>query len=280
MRRTTTTIFWFSILGLLGACSAPSEPGSDRSTLMPGVSGPPDLNGIWQAVGTAHWDLEGHTASKTPATQVLGGLGGIPAGLSVVDGGSIPYQSWALAQRNDNRADWHARDPGVKCYIPGIPRSVYMPFPFQIVQSDKKIFIAYEFGSNSRTIHMDRPGTEAPLPSWMGYSLGHWEGDTLVVDVSSQMAETWFDSAGNFHGENLKVQERYTPMGEDHLRYEAIIEDPDTFSRPWKISIPLYRRLDEGVRILEYKCVEFAEDAMYGHLRRGADQNNPATDLR
>lgn len=232
----------------------------------------PSLNGIWQAIGSAHWNIEGHTATKGPVTATIGALGGIPAGMSIVAGGAIPYRSDALEQRDLNRANWHQLDPVVKCYIPGIPRLTYMPFPLQIFQSDDKIFIAYEFGSNSRLIHMDRPGSEAPLSSWMGYSLGHWEGDTLVVEVADQMAETWFDSAGNYHSDELKVVERYTLMGPDHIQYEAIIDDPKVFTEPWKLSLPLYRRLEPNARLLEFKCVEFAEDAMYGHLTKGASK--------
>ena len=226
------------------------------------------LDGIWQAMGSASWNLEGHTASKTPVTRVLGALGGIPAGMSVVEGGVIPYLPAALEQRNANLESWNEKDSVTKCYIPGIPRLTYMPFPLQIFQTEGKIFMAYEFGGNSRTIHMDRPGTSAPLPSWMGYSLGHWEGNTLVVDVSSQMAETWFDSAGNFHSGALHVEERYTPIDVNHIEYEATITDPEVFSRSWKIKLPLYRRLEENVRLLEYKCVEFAEDLLYDHLRK------------
>jgi|TARA_B110000438_G_scaffold282029_1_gene308669 hypothetical protein len=226
------------------------------------------LDGIWQAMGSASWNLEGHTASKTPVTRVLGALGGIPAGMSVVEGGVIPYLPAALEQRNANLESWNEKDSVTKCYIPGIPRLTYMPFPLQIFQTESKIFMAYEFGGNSRTIHMDRPGTSAPLPSWMGYSLGHWEGNTLVVDVSSQMAETWFDSAGNFHSGALHVEERYTPIDANHIEYEATITDPEVFSRSWKIKLPLYRRLEENVRLLEYKCVEFAEDLLYDHLRK------------
>ena len=226
------------------------------------------LDGIWQAMGSASWNLEGHTASKTPVTRVLGALGGIPAGMSVVEGGEIPYLPAALEQRNANLENWNEKDSVTKCYIPGIPRLTYMPFPLQIFQTEGKIFMAYEFGGNSRTIHMDRPGTSAPLPSWMGYSLGHWEGNTLVVDVSSQMAETWFDSAGNFHSGALHVEERYTPIDVNHIEYEATITDPEVFSRSWKIKLPLYRRLEENVRLLEYKCVEFAEDLLYDHLRK------------
>lgn len=236
----------------------------------------PSLNGIWQSIGSASWDIEGHTATKGPATAVLGAMGGIPAGMSVVDGGVIPYQPWAQKKRDENKANWANLDPGAKCYIPGLPRATYMPFPLQILQSESKIFIAYEFGSNTRLIYMDRPGTEAALPSWMGYSLGRWEGNTLVVDVSDQMVDTWFDSAGNFHSDALKVEERYTLMGPNHIQYEATIDDPKVFTRPWKISMPLYRRLESNARLLEYKCVEFAEDLMYGHLRKAVQSIDDA----
>lgn len=261
------------LISLLG-CSGPSEQAPEIPEA-PEVSGPPDLNGLWQAVGTAHWNLEGQNAFKGPATHLMGAFGGIPAGVSYVDGGKIPYNDEALVQRDANRAEWNQLDPALKCYIPGLPRQTYMPLPFHIVQSDTKIFIAYEFGSNSRLIHMDRPGTRGEIPSWMGYSIGHWEEDTLVVEVFDQMAETWLDAAGNFHSDELKVTERYTPMGDNHIQYEATIEDPKVFTRPWTVSMPLYRRLEKNAQILEYKCVEFAEDAVYGHLRKGADIDKP-----
>ena len=236
---------------------------------------PPDLNGVWQALGSAHWNLEGQNAFKGPATDVLGALGGIPAGISYIEGEAIPYTQAALVQREANREEWNKLDPAVKCYIPGIPRQTYMPFPFHIIQSDNKIFMAYEFGSNSRMIHLDRPRTRAELPSWMGYSTARWEGDTLVVVVTDQVAETWLDAAGNFHSEELVVTERYTPMGPDHINYQAVIEDPKVFARPWTIQLTLYRRKGNDARILEYKCVEFAEDAVYGHLRKGGDMDQP-----
>ena len=247
--------------------SAPA-PAPESSTAEHPESESPDLSGIWQVMNTASWNLEGHAASKMPVTTILGALGGIPAGMSVVDGGVIPYLPDALEQRDRNRADWNNLDPVAKCYIPGIPRSTYMPWPFQILQTDSEIFIAYEFGSNSRSIFMNRPGTQAPLPSWMGYSLGRWEGDTLVVDVTSQVPDTWLDASGNYHGPNLTVEERYTLIDDNHIQYEATIDDPDVYSRPWKINMPLYRRIEEGARLLEYKCVEFGEDLVYDHLRR------------
>ena len=235
----------------------------------------PDINGVWQVLGSAHWNLEGQNAFKGPATNVMGALGGIPAGVSYVVGGTIPYRDDALAQRDANRDQWNKYDPAVKCYIPGLPRQTYMPFPFHIVHSANKIFIAYEFGSNSRIIHLDRPGTRAELPSWMGYSVGRWEGNTLVVVVTDQVAETWLDASGNYHSDELTVTERYTPMGEDHMKYEAVIEDPKVFTRPWTLEMTLYRRKGVDARILEYKCVEFAEDAVYGHLRKDAESAEP-----
>jgi hypothetical protein len=258
-----------TVISVLGCTQ---EQSSEPSIAAPVISSdPPDLSGIWQTMNTASWNLEGHTASKMPVTNILGALGGIPAGMSVVEGGEIPYLPEALEKRDQNRSDWTNLDPVAKCYIPGVPRSTYMPWPFQILQTDTEIFVAYEFGSNSRTIFMDRPGTEAPLPSWMGYSLGHWEGETLVVNVTKQVPDTWLDASGNYHGPNLVVEERYTLIDENHMQYEATIDDPDVFSRPWKIKIPLYRRMEDEARLLEYKCVEFGEDLLYDHLRKGYD---------
>lgn len=269
INRARQAAAWIILSALVNGCAVtPGAGGAVRPD-------PPDLNGLWQAVGSAHWNLEGQHAFKGPGTHLLGALGGIPASLNYVESGTIPYTEEALQQRNLYRAEWHQWDPVVKCYIPGVPRQTYMPFPFHIVQSADKIFIAYEFGSNSRVIHLDRPGTRAELPSWMGYSLGRWEGDTLVVEVTDQVAETWFDASGNFHSDALKVTERYTPAGENHIHYEATIEDPQVFTEPWTISMPLYRRLEKNAQLLEYKCVPFAEDAVYGHLRKGEDRSRP-----
>ena len=252
-------------LAALLAVGAAWHPAAAQRT----PDGNPDLNGIWQAMGSAHWDLEAHAARHGPV-EAMGALGAIPAGLSVVEGGTIPYQPWAADKRRENLENWLKLDPAVKCYMPGIPRATYMPFPFQIVQTPKSILFAYEFASTSRVVRMDRPGSEALAPSWMGYGLGRWEGETLVVDVTAQVPDTWFDTSGNFHSEELRVEERYTATGPNTLLYEATIMDPAVFTRPWKISMPLYRRLEKNAQILEFKCVPFAEGAVYGHLRRGA----------
>jgi hypothetical protein len=250
---------------LLSTASAQSAYKAPR-----GPDGRPNLNGIWQAVNEANWDLEGHPAQPSPVVAV-GTLGAAPGGLGVVEGGPIPYLPAALAKKKENFAHRIELDPEVKCYLPGVPRAAYMPYPFQIVQSAKTVFIGYEFANATRTIYMDNPG-EAPADSWMGQSVGHWEGDTLVVDVTSLNDQSWFDRSGNFHSDALHVVERYRPTGPDALAYEATIEDPQTFSRPWKISMPLYRRLDKNMQLVEFKCVEFVEELIYGKYRKQAAQ--------
>jgi hypothetical protein len=230
------------------------------------ADGKPDLNGIWQAVNTANWDLQDHPARMGPVSA-LGAAFSIPAGQGVVEGKEIPYLPEALAKKKENAAKWMTSDPEVKCYLPGVPRASYMPYPFQIFQTAGEIFIAYEFAGANRTIYMNSKQT-SPVDTWMGWSTGHWEGDTLVVDVTSFNDQTWFDRAGNFHSDALHVVERYTRVSPDALDYEVTIEDPKVFSRPWKIRMPLYRRLEKDARLLEYQCVEFAEELLYGHLRK------------
>jgi hypothetical protein len=254
------------------------------------ADGQPDLNGVWQAVNTANYDLQAHparpalalrpaparsgapglgraTPTDLPAIPVmaLGAAGGVPAGRGVVEGNEIPYQPWAAAKKRENVDNWLTRDPEIKCHMPGVPRATYMPYPFQILQGTDKILIAYEFAGATRTIHMDAAGS-SPSDTWMGWSRGRWEGDTLVVEVTNFNDQTWFDRAGNFHSEALHVVERYTPASPYHLMYDVTIEDPKVFTRPWKMSMPLYRRFERDADILEYKCVEFVEELMYGHL--------------
>jgi hypothetical protein len=225
-----------------------------------------DLNGIWQALNEANWDIRPHSAAQGP-DLMLGAQFSIPPGLGVVDGGDLPYLPAAAAKQKQNFANRMKLDPEVKCYLPGVPRANYMPYPFQIVQGTQNIMLTYEYAGGVRVVNMGAP-TKAPADSWMGWSNGKWEGDTLVVDVTSLMEDTWFDRSGNYHSDALHVTERYTPRSPDTLMYEATIEDPKVFSRPWKMSMPLYRRVDKNAQIMEYKCVEFAEEVLYGHLRR------------
>jgi hypothetical protein len=187
--------------------------------------------------------------------------------LGVVEGEEIPYLPEAAAKKKENFANRLTLDPEIKCFLPGVPRATYMPFPFQIVQSQKYILFSYEFESAVRTIDMDNH-KKAPIDSWMGWSNGHWEGETLVVDVTGLNEETWFDRAGNFHSDALHVVERYTPRSPDTLSYEALIEDPKVFSRPWKMKMILYRHGEPNAQLLEFKCAEFVEELMYGPLRK------------
>jgi hypothetical protein len=244
------------------------------------ADGHPDLNGVWQALNTANYDLETHMARPAmalregphgplPAAGViaLGAVGAVPGGLSVVSDGEIPYKPEALARKKENQENWLTRDPEIFCYLPGVPRATYMPYPFQIFQTPNGILITYEYAGAVREVYMKDPGSP-PVESWMGQSVGRWEGDTLVVEVTGFNDRTWFDRSGNFHSAQLRVVERYTRVAPDHLRYEATIEDPEVFTRPWKISMPLYRRMEPGAQLFDFKCVEFVEELLYGQYRR------------
>ena len=230
------------------------------------ADGKPDLNGIWEAVNTANWDLQAHAAKAGPVVA-LGAAFSVPAGLGVVEGNEIPYRTEALAKKKENAEKWLTSDPEIKCYMPGVPRATYMPYPFQIVQTPQSVVMAYEFAAASRIVYMNAKD-ESPTDSWMGWSRGRWEGETLVIDVTGFNDQTWFDRAGNYHSDQLHVVERYTPIDRNQLNYEATIEDPKIFSRPWKISMPLYRRTEKNIQLMEYKCVEFVEELMYGYLRK------------
>jgi hypothetical protein len=228
--------------------------------------GKPNLSGIWQANNTAHWNILAHPARPGPIAA-LGAAFSIPGGTGIVEGNEIPYRPEALAKKTENAERWMTADPEIKCYLPGIPRSTYMPYPFQIVQSSgsNDMLITYEFANASRIVRMNTKA-ESPIDTWMGWSRGTWEGETLVVDVSSFNGQSWFDRAGNYQTDKLHVVERYTLTSPDVMRYEATIEDPQLYTRPWKISMPIYRRLEKDAQLVEYKCVEFAEELMYGRL--------------
>jgi len=228
--------------------------------------GRPDLNGIWQALDGPNWNIEAHAADFGSVPQ-LGAINAIPPGIGVVENGPIPYRPEALAQRSENFKNRTGQDPEAKCFLPGVPRAMYLPQPFQIIQSTEHIMMVFQFAGAVRTIFMRDP-KPAPAPSWMGWSNGHWEGETLVIETTGLDDRTWFDRAGNYHSDELKVIERISARSLETLNYEATIEDPKVFSRAWKISLPLYRRVEKNAQIMEFKCVEFAEELLYGHLRK------------
>ena len=261
------------VLGAAAAC-APDD-GIPRNP-----SGRPDFNGIWAALGNAYWDIEPHMARPAlamqegpvvpvPANEIvaLGAVGSVPSGQGIVVGGRIPYLPEALARREENREQWLERDPEIRCYLPGVPRANYMHLPFQIFHSDSKFFIAYEYAGAVRDIYLEDPGPPQ-VDSWMGQSVGRWEEDAFVVTVNGFNGRTWFDRAGNHHSYQLVVTERWTMLGPDHLMYEATMEDPQTFSEPWTVRLPLYRNVDSDARLGQFKCVPFVEELMYGHLRK------------
>lgn len=272
MRRNPATPIIGKITGAAGLamvltlCAFPiaAQPSAYRGART--QEGKPDLSGIWQVLNTADWDLQAH-AAQAGHVVALGAQGAEPGGTGVVEGGEIPYLPAALALKKANYEKRFTDDPEIKCYMPGVPRATYLPFPFQILQSQKVIQISYEFAASARTIFMEKM-PPAPLDSWMGQSVGHWEGDTLVVDVSGLLDQTWLDRAGDFHSDALHVVERYTPVSHDVLQYEATIEDPKVFSRPWKISMPLYRHVEKDARLMEFRCAQFVEELLYGQYRK------------
>lgn len=245
------------------------------------ADGRPNLNGVWQVMNTANWDLLAHAVRPAVAQPgvyadhpvlaapvlALGSVGGVPAGPGVVEGNEIPYTPEAAARKKDNAEHWLDRDPEVRCYMPGIPRAMYLPYPFQITQGTNRIQMAFAYANASRTIHL---GAAPPPPAdkWMGHSVGRWEGDTLIVDVTNFNDRTWFSRAGDFHSDALHVVERFTPITPDAVRYEVTIEDPNVFTRPWKMTMVLYRHLEENATLMDYRCLELVEETFLGHVRR------------
>jgi hypothetical protein len=288
-KRTASTVGIVLISALVGAGIAMSVTrSSGQSTSRPArtADDKPNFNGIWQANNEAHWDLQAHEArpgavtqpgvypsyefARVPAAPVLalGAAAGVPGSIGVVqDDGQIPYKPDLAKVKQENGENWIDRDPELKCYLPGIPRAMYMPYPFQIVQSTNKIEMAFTFAGAARTIHLDKV-EGPPDDTYMGHSVGRWEGDTLVVDVRNFNGKNWFDRAGNFHSTSLHLVERFTPITPDAINYEVTIEDPEVFARPWRIAMPLYRRLEPNAQLIDYPCIEFAEEFLYGHVRK------------
>ncbi len=285
MRKTLRTVVIATIAAaggaLLAVVAQPLAGQAPAAYRAPRTAdGKPDLNGIWQALNEANYDLEMHMArpamalrpgpyGPVPAVSVLalGAVGSVPPGIGVVEGGAIPYKPEMLAKKKENQEKWAERDPEVKCYLPGVPRANYMPQPFQILQSPSAMFFAYQYAGAVRNVYLKDPGPP-PIDSWMGQSVGRWEGETFVIETNGFNDSTWFDRSGNFHSDQLKVSERYTRTGPDVISYEATITDPETFTRPWKISMPLYRRLEKNAQLMDFKCVEFVEELLYGAYRK------------
>ncbi len=280
LRTLANAVAGGAVVAVLWIATMPVASQAPATAVPRAADGKPNLNGIWQALNEANYDIQSHMArpamalragpyGPVPAASVLalGAVGSVPPGLGVVEGDEIPYQPQALAKKKENQEHWLTADPEIKCYLPGVPRATYMPYPFQIFQSSKAIFFAYEYAGAVRDIYLKDPGP-APIDSWMGQSVGRWERDTLVVDVTGFNDQSWFDRAGNFHSDALHVVERYRRTSADVIAYEATIDDPKVFTRPWKISMPLYRRQEKNAQLMDFKCVEFVEELMYGQWRK------------
>ena len=246
---------------------------NSNTSLNPGIHevSDPRRRVLMQGAGLTAWAalLAPMAACQSTGPKGLPGIGfqSVPPGVGVVDGEEIPYLPKAIEQRNKNRAARWTDDPEIKCYLPGVPRATYMPFPFQIIHNASSVFMAYEYAGAVRDILFKDPGP-AETDSWMGQSVGKWEGDTLVVVTTGFNDQTWFDRSGTHHSNQLKVTERFTMSGANHIRYEATMEDPEVFTAPWKISLPLYRRMEPDARLMDFKCVEFVEELIFGEHRR------------
>jgi hypothetical protein len=232
-----------------------SGQGGSGQTFPRTPDGRPDLSGIWQVMNHAAWNIQDQNAEPGPhGAPWLG----IPASRGVVEGNDIPYQPWARAKKEENYKNRLTLDPETNCYLPGVPRITYMPFPFQVIQTPTYIAILYEYVHAIRHIYVDgSPHPDGLIEWWMGDSRGRWEGDTLVVSVRHFNADTWFDRAGNFHSEEMQLTERYSFVDRDTITYEVTVEDPKVFTRPWKMSMLLYRRKEPNFQLLEHACYAF-----------------------
>jgi len=248
-----------AVFGAPGALQAKDIKQPDK------IAGHPNLNGIWQVMNTADWNLEAHSATQLKDFWQLGAFGAIPAGQSVVESGTIPYKPEALKKREENKAGWPKSDPEANCYLPGIPRATYMPYPFQIIQGTGDILFVYAYASANRQVNMSEV-VEPPIDTWMGESNGKWDGDTLVITTTGFNDRTWLDRAGNYHSPAMKVTERFKPMDKNHIEYTATIEDPNVFTKPWTIKMPLYKHVEQNAELLDFKCVPFTEKLIYGDL--------------
>ncbi len=272
---TTATLCMFAAVATAG--QTPSDESFPPYTAPRTADGRPDLSGIWQSFTTANRNILAHSAQPGAHSELLGAWGASRGGDSIVEGNEVPYQPWAAAQQQENFENrtvvkvsndpsrFDTGDPELQCFRAGVPRANYMPYPFQIFQTPEQILVVYEYKGAYRTIDMDSD-QEAPSETWMGWSNGHWEGDTLVVDVTGFNGHTWFDRSGNFHSDSLHVVERWTRVSPYHMRYEATIEDPNVFTRPWNMSFMLYRHVEENAQLVEFNCVPFVEELMYGPL--------------
>ena len=210
--------------------------------------GKPDLTGVWQGNSTRRGSWE--EANPGPGQDA-----GIEPFNSVAVSEPAPYQPWAAEKVRESFNRRAIDDPDAFCLPPGVPRITSVSlFPIQFVQTPQQIVILYEWFHAFRVIPLNAKHPEDLEPSFMGDSVGHWEGDTLVVDVTGFNDKTWLIGAGTFHSEALHVVERYTRVDKDTIIYDVTMEDPKVLTKPWRYRINIMRR--DGTRIREYECQE------------------------
>ena len=256
-----STLMLLTLGALLGVNANAQSSRSDGPPRL--ANGKPNLSGVWQAFTTANWNVLTHGATAGPPEY--GALLATPPGYGIVDGDEIPYLPAAAEQQRRNYESRFKDDPEVKCFMPGIPRANYMPYPLQIFHSDEQLLMAYQFAGAARIVNLGAAQPSA-IDSWMGISNARWDGDTLVVDVTGFNGLAWLDRAGNHASAALRVVERYTPVGPDAIDYSATLEDPQTYSRPWTMRFRLLRNPDSKAHLMEFKCVPFTEQLLYGDL--------------
>lgn len=234
------------------AAAARHPAGADANAIPRAADGHPDFSGIWQTLSEADYDLEPHAGRRDA-----------PPSAGVIAEGTIPYLPAALEHRKKNFDSRATEDPQRRCFVLGVPRGVYYPAPFQIFQRAEDLTLIHQFGNQVRVIHKDGSlhPQELHKELWLGDNRAHWEGDTLVNDVTDVNDETWLDRAGNYHSEQLHVVERWQFVDKDTIRYRATLEDPKVYSRPWSIEVLLNRRRDPGFRLIEDYCytLEYAD---------------------
>ena len=251
MTKRTVVAGAIALAMVVAGCAAPTGQQASSYRAPRTSDGNPDLQGLWQVLNTADYNIQTHEARQ-----------GVPAGLGVVVDEEIPYLPAALAQKQTNFEAGATADPAAQCFFPGTPRIMYMPYPFRIVQTTDFVELFFEFGHHTRIIYTNGVPHHEEIPIWMGDSRGRWDGETFVVDTKNFYDENWFDKAGNYHSEALELVERFTRTGPDHIRYEVTVTDATVFTRPWTMSMTLYRRVEPNARLLEYEC--FALDVYEG----------------
>lgn len=232
---------WTRLLLAAAAASVPAVAQSKAYSAPRLADGHPDLNGIWEVQGKVDANIEAKLRGKNIIVDP--------------EDGKIPYKPEALAQRKANAEKHATEDPLTKCWMPGVPRLMYIPYPYQIVESANQpvIPILSQYVHVIRNIQMQGEHLDG-LENWLGDSRGHWDGDTLVVDATNFNDQTWYDAAGNYHSGDLHVVERFTRTAPNTIAYQATMTDPKVLAKPFTIRLTLARDARKNAQIMEYEC--------------------------